>query len=509
MILSLAVALYLALLVSFVYKFVVYPLFLSPLSKLPRAHPTSPILPAWYWYQVRRKHETRSIVEAHRKYGPVVLLSPNEISVASLDGLKKIYSGRRFKRPGWFVLSFTNYNTKNLVTMSDTNEHAKRKKTMLQIYNKAAVIRSVDFHKLSSVILSDRLLPVLDAAAQTAKGVDVYELMRAVAAEIGSAYEFGLQNGLDLVRIGREEARKEYLKHTWNKMQEVGDHKASKKWLEVHCLEICTKTDAELKGATLKNENPIPSSERTFPVAYAHLDAATTTEYPTLSTSEKLRMVASEMLDNLEASREADGVVLTYAMYELCRQHQIREQLRKELNGVKLFANALPRSLSVTSELLQSLDRLPLLDAIIKETMRLYSVAPGLQRRDVPPGGVTVDGYFIPAGTVVGTSQRALHRNEQVFTNADAWIPQRWMKSASERASGEFDPAKWWWAFGSGAMACSGKDFALIVMKLILATIYLKFDTEIVDDTGIEQIDDGFMSAPVGNQLILGFKSVN
>ena len=41
-------------------------------------------------------------------------------------------------------------------------------------------------------------------------------------------------------------------------------------------------------------------------------------------------------------------------------------------------------------------------------------------------------------------------------------------------------------------------------MKLILATIYVNFDTYIIDDSGIEQTDE-FMSVPTGNQLTLGF----
>jgi hypothetical protein len=185
--------------------------------------------------------------------------------------------------------------------------------------------------------------------------------------------------------------------------------------------------------------------------------------------------------------------------------------------------------------MLQDLDRLPLLDAIIKETMRLRSPTPGPQRRVVPSGGVTVNGYFVPADTIIGTSQRAVHRNEEVFPEPDVWKPERWMKDALNKELGDKDPSKWWWAFGSGAMSCSGKDFALIgrfiidliysaaasvlrlhgrflffwtdawqVMKLILATIYSNFETTIIDDTGIEQTDT-FMATPEGGQLTLGF----
>jgi hypothetical protein len=517
--------LYSLLLLSFVYRYIIHPVFISPLSKLPNAHPTSTFLPTWLWYQTYSKNESRSILNAHRQHGPIVRLGPNEVSVASLEGLRKVYSGRKFVRTRWMVLPFLNYNgTRNLVTITDINEHAKRKKTMLQVYTKSPVMRSPDFQKLSAVILLERLLPLLSVAAKTGEGIDVYELTRAVAAEFGSAYELGLQNCLDIVRFGREQARRRYLEQCDRKMMMLKGHKEAKKWLEDQLLEMLAKTDAQLKATKSKNEKAEEDMANTYPIAYAHLDAAIATEYPALSIAEKLRIVASELLDNLEASREGDGIALTYAMHELSRQPKLQRELRAELRTIKpAFPTASPTLEPISAESLQGLDRLPLLDAIMRETLRVYSVSPGPQRRDVPPGGVTVEGYYIPAEVTISTSMRALHMNEEVFPNPEKWEPARWLQPKGERISEENDPAKWWWGFGSGARSCSGKDFAMLgmffitkhdnvlanfilVIKLTLAAVYMKFDTEIVDDSGIEQVDD-FMATPVGNQLILRFKS--
>jgi hypothetical protein len=44
-------------------------------------------------------------------------------------------------------------------------------------------------------------------------------------------------------------------------------------------------------------------------------------------------------------------------------------------------------------------------------------------------------------------------------------------------------------------------------MKLVLATVYTNFNTEVVDDTGIEQVDD-MMATPVSGQVILKFKNL-
>jgi hypothetical protein len=118
---------------------------------------------------------------------------------------------------------------------------------------------------------------------------------------------------------------------------------------------------------------------------------------------------------------------------------------------------------------------------------------------------------------------RALHMNEDVFPQASTWKPERWLVSRAKIDASDTDPYKWWWGFGSGAMSCSGKDFAMLgknfcrtcyhmlttheVIKLTLALVYTYFETEIVDDTGIEQKDD-LMATPIGNRLSLRLRAV-
>jgi cytochrome P450 len=63
----------------------------------------------------------------------------------------------------------------------------------------------------------------------------------------------------------------------------------------------------------------------------------------------------------------------------------------------------------------KAIDSLPLLDAILKETLRLYSPSPAVQLRVTPPGETIIDGFTIPGGITVGTSAYCLHMNERVF----------------------------------------------------------------------------------------------
>ena len=91
------------------YKYFLYPLFLSPLSKIPSAHFSSSISPLWILYKRCVGAENRSIHAAHLKHGPIVKLAPDQVSVNCVDGgIKTIYSGG-FEKSNWYHNMFDNY----------------------------------------------------------------------------------------------------------------------------------------------------------------------------------------------------------------------------------------------------------------------------------------------------------------------------------------------------------------------------------------------------------------
>lgn len=102
-----ASVLLLAVLVLVSYHFVVYPAFISPLSKIPNAHWSVPISPLWILYQRFRSRENGALQEAHRRLGPFIRVSPNDVNVDDLDAVRTIYLGG-FERPEWYAV-FDNY----------------------------------------------------------------------------------------------------------------------------------------------------------------------------------------------------------------------------------------------------------------------------------------------------------------------------------------------------------------------------------------------------------------
>lgn len=190
------------------------------------------------------------------------------------------------------------------------------------------------------------------------------------------------------------------------------------------------------------------------------------------------------MRDQIIASQEATGIALTYAMYRLSKSSDLQSRLRKE----------------VTAADISDLDSLPLLNTIIYETLRLHAPSAGRQPRLSPPQGMTLRDYYLPAGTLISSSSYVLHRTESVYTDPDAFIPDRWIDASDEMK-------RWWWGFGSGGRMCIGNHLAMMAIQRALVEVYGQFETKILDKKGSEQMKS-FIAAPRERRLILGLGRV-
>jgi hypothetical protein len=91
-----------------IYLLLIYPTFISLLSKIPNAHWSSPFSSAWILWVRFNNHENREVHTAHLEHGPIVRLGPNEISINCVDGgLRTVYGGG-FEKGDWYSI-FDNY----------------------------------------------------------------------------------------------------------------------------------------------------------------------------------------------------------------------------------------------------------------------------------------------------------------------------------------------------------------------------------------------------------------
>lgn len=119
--------------------------------------------------------------------------------------------------------------------------------------------------------------------------------------------------------------------------------------------------------------------------------------------------IAVECDDHLSASHPGLGTLLAYTMYELSRHPDCQRALQKEL-----LTLAEPSDQSLTHRLAD----LPVLDAVVTETMRTWAPCPGPFPRVMPDSGCRLAGKFdVPGGTIVSSSAWALHFNPVPFSS--------------------------------------------------------------------------------------------
>lgn len=97
----------LALVLYLLYRSLIYPALLCPLSRLPAAHWSAPFSSLWILNERRSSRENRAIYAAHRKHGSIVRLGPREVSVNCVDGGIKTMAG--FEKAEWYPNMFKNY----------------------------------------------------------------------------------------------------------------------------------------------------------------------------------------------------------------------------------------------------------------------------------------------------------------------------------------------------------------------------------------------------------------
>jgi len=137
--------------------------------------------------------------------------------------------------------------------------------------------------------------------------------------------------------------------------------------------------------------------------------------------------------------------------------------------------------------------------ACIDEAMRLSPPVGGMLPREVLPGGIHIDGEYIPAGVVVGTPHYTIHHNPEYFSDPFAFMPERWIPDSTSGvtdhsvavAQSAFCP------FSVGPRGCIGKGLAYVeLMATLVRTLFL-YDMRLAPG---QKLGEGTPGAELGRQ---------
>lgn len=411
-----------------------------------------------------------------------------------------------------------------MFAMPEKGPHSQRKRMLSNIYAKSVLQTSVPLAEVSNLLLNQRLVPRLQQVAKSGQPLEMYDLVSAATMDFVTCYIFGLTKGSNFLQDPKRCGRflrdyKARQKYTFWPQEVAGFTKAMSKvglgsllvpsWvnkansdIEAWILSMCDGAEE-----TLQQENTEQNAD--YPTVYAQLRNTMMKETEKMDLEMNVQElvdrqrieVASEMLDHALAGFDTSGITLTYLSWELSRSSEWQQRLRTELHEVENFEP-------------KEIDALPVLNAILMETLRLHAAIPGGQPRMTPPNATLGDFTGLPAGVRVNAQAYSLHRNEEVFPEAEEWRPQRWLEATEEQQK---QMGRWFWAFGSGGRMCVGSNFAiqgmsgsvflgrtagLIAspeMKAIIASIWSRFQTTVVDDQGMVH-NGSYIAEPIGSK---------
>ncbi|KAI3836339.1 hypothetical protein MKW92_033770 [Papaver armeniacum] len=192
-------------------------------------------------------------------------------------------------------------------------------------------------------------------------------------------------------------------------------------------------------------------------------------EHSSLPGNDPDLVIKSTCLDMIMGGSDTTTVTLTWAMSLLLNHPQVLQKAKEELD-TQVGKNRQVDNSDITN--------LPYIQAIIKETMRLYPAGPLIERRTMED--CKVGGYHVPAGTRLLVNVWKMQRDGNVYKGDPLeFRPDRFLTTnADVDLKGqhyELIP------FGAGRRICPGVSFAVQLMHLVLARLLHEFDITTVE----------------------------
>ncbi|GAD92318.1 benzoate 4-monooxygenase cytochrome P450, putative [Paecilomyces variotii No. 5] len=472
-------------------------------------------------YEDWKGTRTRKIHELHTIYGPVVRIAPTEISFNSLTALRSIYgAGSKAQRTDFYRM-FDVYGRQNLFTFGPWQMHAQRKKMLNHAYAKSTILRGHTAQMVEGMVV--KFLGLLENEKETAE--EIFTSLHYFSLDTITHFLYGPKYGGTAALTGRAQDRA-----LLNDILDPSRRRLS--WFAVH-LPRFTKWLYSRSGTietTISTLGLLPMKKpATYTGIRAHALQAWR-DFKNASENEKNEYaettiigrlwrlhrsqkggiledldIASECADHLLAGIDTTSDTLMFLIWALSlpENQKYQEELIQEVSSIEdaqLMESGLQSALSS--------DKLPYMDALIKEALRLYAPLPASEPRSFATD-VVIDSFRIPKGTTVSMEPYALHRNSEVFPEPGKFNPHRWLCEGEQLN----EMKKWWWAFSSGGRVCIGMQYvclrcihwllypgngltqsslAMAEMTTLLAAVYRNYRTSL--KKGFEDVSPGITS---------------
>jgi unspecific monooxygenase len=408
-------------------------------------------------------------------------VGPKEISISCYEtGVRSVYNAG-FDKPHYYSF-YQYYGQLNSFASRSRVDHSACRRRVSAVYSKSYLFGSQPLRVVTEKILLDRLYPRLARDAQASEPTDLLRLSYALSLDLLNCFIFGLSSGPNFTQD--DLLTQAFLEHYENRYCHEGfwsqelpfltstlgmlgidmlprQHYDSTAWIENWMMIHCNRAQ---RVCELLDKGELPDDPADIPIVYQQIrksmEALKAGEGHDRAYAEKQTRssIASELFDHMSGAREVFGLVLAYTIYYIAshpaEQSQLRSELKKLDQPITFPDNSYTDGVQpgrLASP--QSLVQLTYLTAVIKESLRMRPNSTPLPRVTPSDHSVTIVSVeAIPPSTRVNCFQWFLHRDPEMWSRPDEWIPERWLREDGS----EKDKMPPLWAFASGPRMCIG-----------------------------------------------------
>ncbi|KAL4933800.1 cytochrome P450 [Aspergillus undulatus] len=406
----------------------------------------------------------------HQQYGDIVRLGPSELSLADPAAIRKVHWPQATPRKG------PQYDVQlprvSLESTRDLGEHARLRKIWDRAFNnKALKDYSPRVQKHAT-----RLAEVFDR--NIGKAIDVAKLFNYYSFDVMGDLAFG--KSFNMLVDGRDH----YCLRVSHDSMIYFTLIAPLAWLfplviRTPLLNRPSNNFWKFVGEQVRwrMENPPDTPDVFHWILQGFRDQ--------IHTKKGMMDLEAEAQLVIIAGSDTSASALTNAIFELVRHPKHVSKLRAE------FHQLIGKDTSMSDVTPEDLAKLPHLNAVINETLRLHPpVLSGVPRRTAPQG-LQIGDIYIPGDMNIQIPFHTVFRDERCFKQPDTFIPERW----TDRPELTLD-ASVLVPFNNGTHACVGKQLALMELRWVLTMMVMQYEMEFApgheDQVYLDGIIDGF-----------------
>lgn len=460
-------------LVTFLLLLVIYRIAFHPLAKYPG--PFLAKITDWYSvYHAWKGDRHLEFWRCHEKYGPVFRFGPNSISINSNTALKTIYGHKsNVKKSKFYSVFPPTKDTFNTHSSIDKASHARKRRVLSHAFSDGA-IKSMEKYILANVrtfcsaigsnpqTLTEKAVTKDQwGAAQNMSDWCNY-LTFDVMGDLcfGKAFEMlEHHENRHVIDLLGNAAHMHLILGTNPAIKTFGLNKALFREIYNKRMQYMAYSKAQ---AAERTKIGLDTDRKDF--FYYLLNARDPETGMGFSTPELWG--ESNLL--IIAGSDTTSTALAGAFFYLVHNPSTLDKLSQEITSTFSDLEEIHSS--------PTLNSCTYLRAVVDEAMRMSPPVGGILPREVLPGGLEVDGMFIPEGVVVGTPHYTIHHNPAYYPDPFAFKPERWIvgsspavtKEAVDLAQSAFCP------FSIGPRGCIGKGLAYVeIMTSLARAVYL------------------------------------